>query len=172
MKNADPKFVYLQQQARVLGLEAITMADTDVLPYDYAAYGRAVEHYLGDARTSAAAKSMTGLDFDAALRAAQQFREAGAHADAAEQHPAGDFARQNQILRQAEEDLLSAQGLPGRPWYRHTIYAPGEHTGYAAVVIPGVNEAIEAGDSARATAQLSVLTHALQRAAETLQQMP
>ncbi len=172
VKNADPKFVYLQQQARVLGLEAITMADADVLPYDYAAYGRAVERYLGDARTRAADKNLTGLDFDAALRAAQQFREAGARADAAEQNPTGDFARQNQILRQAEEDLLSAKGLPGRPWYRHTVYAPGEHTGYAAVVIPGVNEAIDASDSARAAQQLTILTQALKRAAATLQQMP
>jgi N-acetylated-alpha-linked acidic dipeptidase len=172
VKNADPKFVYLQQQARVLGLEAITMADADVLPYDYAAYGRAVERYLGDARTRAADKNMNGLDFDAALRAAQQFRDAGTHADAAEQNPTGDFARQNQILRQAEEDLLSAKGLPGRPWYRHTVYAPGEYTGYAAVVIPGVNEAIDANDSARAAAQLAALTRALQRAAATLQQMP
>ena len=40
-------------------------------------------------------------------------------------------------------------GLPNRPWYRHTIYAPGEYTGYSAVVIPGVNEAIDAKDAAR-----------------------
>ena len=51
-------------------------------------------------------------------------------------------------LRQAETDLLSPHGLPNRPWYKHTIYAPGEFTGYSAVVIPGVNEAIDAKDAA------------------------
>jgi len=35
-------------------------------------------------------------------------------------------------------------------------------------VIPGVNEAIEAKDAARARQQLDVLTEALNRAAETL----
>ena len=44
--------------------------------------------------------------------------------------------------------MLSPAGLPNRPWYKHTIYAPGEYTGYAAVVIPGVNEAIDAKDAA------------------------
>ena len=31
-QNADPHFLYLQQMARVLGLEALRMADADVLP--------------------------------------------------------------------------------------------------------------------------------------------
>jgi len=59
--------------------------------------------------------------------------------------------------------------LPNRPWFRHAIYAPGEYTGYAAVVIPGVNEAIDANDAQRANAQLTVLTEALNRAAAVLE---
>ena len=39
--NADPTFVYEQQMARVFGLEALHMADTDVLPYDYVTYATA-----------------------------------------------------------------------------------------------------------------------------------
>ena len=68
----------------------------------------------------------------------------------------------------AETALISPAGLPNRPWYRHTIYAPGEYTGYAAVVIPGVTEAIEAKDANRTRQQLEVLADALNRAAETL----
>ena len=60
-------------------------------------------------------------------------------------------------------------GLPKRPWYKHTIYAPGEFTGYAAVVIPGVNEAIEAPDAARAQSQLAVLAEALDRSSAVLE---
>ena len=66
----------------------------------------------------------------------------------------------------------STRGLPDRPWFKHTVYAPGEYTGYAAVVIPGVNEAIDAKDPARAADQLEALTHALDRAAATLNKMP
>ena len=74
----------------------------------------------------------------------------------------------NLALRQTETALLTDAGLPGRPWYRHTIYAPGEFTGYSAVVIPGVNEAIDAKNAALAAQQLEVLTQALDRAANTL----
>jgi N-acetylated-alpha-linked acidic dipeptidase len=68
-----------------------------------------------------------------------------------------------------EEDFLSEPGLPNRPWFKHTIYAPGEYTGYAAVVIPGVNEAIDAKDLSRAQSQMSVLVGAINRAASTLE---
>jgi N-acetylated-alpha-linked acidic dipeptidase len=71
-------------------------------------------------------------------------------------------------LRNTESALLSPAGLPDRPWYRHTIFAPGEFTGYSAVVIPGVNEAIDAKDWKRAAQQLAVLAEALDRAAQTL----
>jgi N-acetylated-alpha-linked acidic dipeptidase len=65
--------------------------------------------------------------------------------------------------------LLVPQGLPHRKWYRHAIYAPGEYTGYAAVVIPGVNEALDKGDGEQLRQQLSVLAAALDRAAKTLE---
>ena len=38
-------------------------------------------------------------------------------------------------------------GLPGRPWYRHRIYAPGMYTGYEAKTLPGIREAVEAGNT-------------------------
>jgi N-acetylated-alpha-linked acidic dipeptidase len=86
--------------------------------------------------------------------------------------PGSNAAKINTALRQAETALISPAGLPGRPWYRHTIYAPGEYTGYAAVVIPGVNEAIEAKDANRTRQQLEVLAGALNHAAQTLNAVP
>jgi N-acetylated-alpha-linked acidic dipeptidase len=46
-------------------------------------------------------------------------------------------------LQGLEQALTSDEGLPGRPWYRHLIYAPGLFTGYGAKTLPGVREAIE-----------------------------
>jgi N-acetylated-alpha-linked acidic dipeptidase len=82
--------------------------------------------------------------------------------------PPNNAAGLNRALGSAEHALLIPEGLPRRPWYKHSIYAPGEFTGYAAVVIPGVNDAIEANDPARAQAQLGVLAQALDRAAAAL----
>jgi N-acetylated-alpha-linked acidic dipeptidase len=43
------------------------------------------------------------------------------------------------------------------------------HTGYAAVVIPGVNEAIERHDLAETNQELAALASALNRATQALQ---
>lgn len=49
----------------------------------------------------------------------------------------------NRLLYTSERLLTREQGLPGRPWYKHHIYAPGFYTGYGVKTIPGVREAIE-----------------------------
>ena len=49
----------------------------------------------------------------------------------------------NALLRGLEQTLLDPQGLPGRDWYRHLMYAPGLLTGYGVKTMPGVREAIE-----------------------------
>src|SRR5271170_5176384 len=167
-QNADPTFVYEQQQARVFGLEVLHMADADVLPYDYVTYGKEIEQYLDAAQKKASGASVS-LDFSAADTAAKRFTAAATAVKAKQDSPGGDEAALNAALRATEGDLLSPEGLPRRPWFKHTIYAPGEYTGYAAVVIPGVNEAIDAKDAQRGQSQLAVVTAALNRAAGTLE---
>jgi N-acetylated-alpha-linked acidic dipeptidase len=49
----------------------------------------------------------------------------------------------NQKLIQSERKLTTPEGLPGRPWYQHQVYAPGSYTGYGVKTIPAVREAIE-----------------------------
>ena len=109
------------------------------------------------------------LDLSAVSAAAKHFQEAGAKILAKQKNPPRDPVRLNQALLSAERALLVPEGLPHRPWFRHAIYAPGEYTGYAAVVIPGVNEALDKGDAERARQQLAVLTAALDRAARVLE---
>ncbi len=167
-QNADPTFAYEQQQASVFGLEVLNMADADVLPYDYVTYGHEIAEYLDAAKKKTADASMN-LDFGAADAAAKQFISAAEAVKQKQDDPSGDEDTLNAALRAAEEDLLSPEGLPNRPWYKHTIYAPGEYTGYAAVVIPGVNEAIDAKDATTAQSQLGVLAEALTRASATLE---
>ena len=176
IRNADPTFVFEQQQARVFGLEILHMADADVLPYNYRDYGHEVMEYVSAAQKRAAA-AMLSANFDAALKAAARFQAAGERvysrqmamsAGAGAVSPSGAKAL-DVALRGTEEALLNDAGLPKRPWFKHTVYAPGEFTGYAAVVIPGVNEGIDAEDAARTQGQLDALTAALNRAAAVLE---
>jgi N-acetylated-alpha-linked acidic dipeptidase len=167
-KFADPTFVYEQQQARVFGLEILHMADADVLPYDYQLYGKEIVGYLETAQKQATAKNLT-LDFAPAQAAANRFATAGTAIRATQSAPPSNPAALNQSLRAAEGALLNPEGLPKRSWYKHTIYAPGEFTGYAAVVIPGVTEGIEVPDAPRAQSQLAALAAALNRSAAILE---
>jgi len=168
--NADPTFVYEQQMARVFGLEALHMADADVLPYDYVTYARQIQAYLATAQGRAKDAGLN-LDFNAALAATNRFAAEAAMVMGKQLAGVGNPAVLNASLRAVEGDLLAPEGLPGRPWFRHTIFAPGEYTGYAAVVIPGVNEAIDARDATRAQAQMANVTAALVRATETLEEV-
>jgi N-acetylated-alpha-linked acidic dipeptidase len=89
---------------------------------------------------------------------AQAFDQAYARAGAAQD--AGAPARRerlNAALANLEVSLIDARGLPGRPWYRHMIYAPGALTGYGAKTLPGVREAIEARRWDEADAYIAVV---------------
>jgi N-acetylated-alpha-linked acidic dipeptidase len=172
-KFGDPDFVYEQEMARMFGMEVLRMSDVDVLPYDYETYGKEILAYIDAAQSKSKDRfghSRTEPDFSPALQAARHLQEAGAKILQKQRKLPGAPDRLNAALRQAERALLIPEGLPNRPWFRHAIYAPGQYTGYAAVVIPGVNEAIDRGDLNRTTQQIAVLAAALNRAAAVLQQ--
>jgi N-acetylated-alpha-linked acidic dipeptidase len=55
----------------------------------------------------------------------------------------GSLLEVNALLIQSERKLTTPEGLPGRFWYKHELYAPGTYTGYAAKAIPAVRENLE-----------------------------
>ena len=67
----------------------------------------------------------------------------------------------DQILIRTERALTREDGLPGRPWFTHQIYAPGFYTGYGVKTIPGVREAIEQRDWPLATTQIDLAADTL-----------
>jgi N-acetylated-alpha-linked acidic dipeptidase len=86
------------------------------------------------------------LNFAPLRNGLEQLTRGSEHYDRAVQKAAlsaKPLAAVNQKLTQAERALTLPDGLPGRPWFRHQIYAPGLYTGYGVKTIPGVREAIE-----------------------------
>jgi N-acetylated-alpha-linked acidic dipeptidase len=168
-KFADPDFKYEQEMARVYGMQVIRMADADVLPYNYEEYGKEIAAYVDAAKKKAETKfGSKAPDFAAAVSGAKALSDAGAQILAKQKSGEGNPASLNGTLLSAERALLIPEGLPNRPWFHHAIYAPGVYTGYAAVVIPGVTESIDAGDLERTRTQIAVLASALDRAAKVL----
>ena len=74
----------------------------------------------------------------------------------------------NAKIMQSERALLSDDGLPGRPWFKHQIYAPGFYTGYGVKTIPAVREAIEQGQWDVAEQQIAKVAKVLENEAAVI----
>jgi hypothetical protein len=81
--------------------------------------------------------------------------------------PSWALRRINRALMRQERLLTTRQGIPGRPWFRHQIYAPGINTGYAAQFLPGIRDALEAGDDATVRTYRDLLLDSLRRVTAT-----
>jgi N-acetylated-alpha-linked acidic dipeptidase len=176
-KYIDPHFAHSVLAAQVTGVALLRLADAEVLPFDYESYGKQILEYIGEIEQQASKASADGakkIDFAGLRAAADAFTKAGADVRArgesmlSSSATATDLAALNHRLMMAERDLIEPAGLPDRPWYRHVIYAPGLYTGYGVKTIPGVREAVDAGNYARAAEQAQIVIRALQRATRTL----
>lgn len=74
----------------------------------------------------------------------------------------------NSKYKYLERQFLHAEGLDGRPWFKHVIFAPGLWTGYAGAVFPGLVEAIEAKDYGNAARWVGIIEGSVFKAAGSL----
>ena len=113
-------------------------------------------------KTQEATMEVPYIDFSPLLNALSHFEKAVAHAELAKKTT--DAKKQNEInikLYTAEQQLLTDAGLPRRPWYKHSLYAPGFYTGYGVKTVPGVREAIEQKNWTEATEQIGSVAKAI-----------
>ena len=104
-------------------------------------------------------------------RSSEQYEKALAHA--MEGDGAGlarlSLPTVNTQLIAVERTLILPDGLPGRPWYRNQIYAPGLYTGYGVKTLPGVRESIEEKQWKLAEEQAIRVGKVLENAGEKIQ---
>jgi N-acetylated-alpha-linked acidic dipeptidase len=100
---------------------------------------------------------------DAIARASAEYRKAleKATANGSAALAKASLAEVNEALRESEQKLTLEQGLPGRPWFKHFVDAPGQYTGYEAKTLPAVREAIEQKQWKDADAQIVVTAKVL-----------
>ncbi len=162
VRFADPQFKYHAAQARVATAMMMRIANADVLPYDYAEFGRTMKQYVAPVDNAAAGKGWTlnTAPLSAAIAAMETSGSAfNATRDSVlSATPAkGATTRANAALLQVERALTRPEGLRTRPWYRNLIYVADENNGYSNMVFPSVNEAIRAGDQGLAQRELNDL---------------
>ena len=162
----DPGYYYHAAMSRYWAVAALRLSECDYVPLNYTNYAREVQIYLNEAAKSARDNKVE-VDLTPALNAAAAWEQSSRTAleRAKRAAASGDIARVARIhsaLMRVERALLDPEGLQGRPWFKHLIYAP--RPTYKALVLPGLTEAIEAKDRGRALAEAARLTHALNRA--------
>jgi N-acetylated-alpha-linked acidic dipeptidase len=171
LKFGDPGFRYHAAMARLWGIMVLRLANADVVPLDYTAYAGRLAEFIDAVTAETAARDRGALAplAPAADRFAEAARAMASRVERTLSPRSVDPAAAEAIdraLMAAEAALIDRDGLPGRPWYRHLIYAPKPT--YAAEVLPGVAEAAAAGDRDRLREQVRRLAAALDRAAAVL----
>jgi len=101
---------------------------------------------------------------DAVNRAAAEYRKAldKAVANGGASLASASIAGINQALMESEHKLTLEQGLPGRPWFKHFVDAPGQYTGYEAKTLPAVREPIEQKQWSDVEAQIATTARVLE----------
>ena len=99
-------------------------------------------------------------------KSAEAYKSAYEQASAKADFGKASAATLNLLLAQNEQQLTREEGLPGRPWFKHEIYAPGQYTGYEAKTLPAVREALELKRWKQAEEAIVVVSKVLQGEAE------
>jgi N-acetylated-alpha-linked acidic dipeptidase len=156
----DPGFRYHILMAQLWGTMALRLANAEILPLDFDTYAASIREFIGELGTIEGVEGKIDIQ-DLVFRTQSMRREARRFNHRAERALARGAlepetaAAVNDKLMQVELNWLNPAGIPGRPWFKHTLYAP-RYT-YAAMVFPGITEAAEQGDWMRAREQAEIV---------------
>jgi len=173
---ADTDFAYGKALAQVDSTIDMRLADAPVLPFEFGRFAATVGRYLDEieklpnqrrrpdlskVRAEVTQLTKTSAAFDSAYgKASAKLSSANAQ----------KLSAVDQLLYRSERDLTLDPGLPGRPWFRHRIYAPGKYTGYAVKTLPGIREAVEAGNPDEADQQAKQVAQVLRTLNDQIEQ--
>jgi N-acetylated-alpha-linked acidic dipeptidase len=166
----DPGWFHHQQIAQLWGLTALRLATSEIVPFNATNYTNKIKSYLTNLESLL--QETTGSEFETYKRKINldHLQDAIHHLTKYAKlldSKANDLVRQRvqrkcylggmvcfsttrtrEIERVNQEYLefergFVGKGLPGRPVYKHVVYAPGTWEGYAGLTFPSIREAIE-----------------------------
>ncbi len=188
-KFCDPEFLSHATAARLYTLIVMRAAAADVVPLTFTPYGLALREHVDElrrmkartVRKSADPKPGATIEFTGLhdlVEAVRSFQDQAEQLDRATQKAASSgggtetLAKLNDALAKVERAFLLADGLPGRPWFKHAVYAPGLTTGYASWPLPAIREGLEDEKTpdAKLAAQVARTVERIKKAAAALEE--
>ncbi|KAM8976157.1 N-acetylated-alpha-linked acidic dipeptidase 2 isoform 2-T2 [Pelodytes ibericus] len=183
----DPTFKKQLAVAQIRGSLVYEIADSPIIPFNVQDYGEELKKYADNieklAKKNEAKMLPYNVAFEPLFSAIQNFTNAanGLHhrLETVDQNDPLAVRILNDQLMFAERAFIDPLGLPGRPFYRHVIFAPSSHNKYAGESFPGIYDAlfdIENKENQRQAweevkRQISIATFTVQAAAETLKEV-
>lgn len=193
-KFGDPDFIYHETIAKVWALVAARLVETPVLQLNATRYAAGLSRYVESVKSSAKATLFTSPSdediFSALDAAVDRFTFAatiqdGTAAALLQQLYDNDIPwwkfweklqlyyairRVNTKYKFLERKFLYAEGLDGRPWFKHVVFAPGKWTGYAGATFPGIVEAMEERDEEGARKWIGIAAGVVEAASDWLEE--
>jgi len=162
----DPGYRYHTLMTKLWGVTALRLANAGILPFDFAVYGQNIRAFVDD--LNAQTKLENHMDLKPLSKRIDEFESAGKELNSTVSRALRDgrvdpkaAAAVNARIMQVERNWLHTEGIPGRPWFKHILYA-ARYT-YAHLELPGMTEAAEAGNWALAKEQAAILEKALEK---------
>lgn len=168
---SDGNFEYGRTLTQAAGTLTLRLADSHILPFNFTNQAETIGSYLDELSGQPRPAPRETVDLQPLRQAIDRLRMVADGYDRALRQATltGRFPAEssrelrelNRLLYQSERRLLSAAGLPRRPWFRHQIYAPGFYTGYGVKTLPGLREALEQQNWNEAQAQAKVIAQTI-----------
>ncbi|HXU09773.1 MAG TPA: M28 family metallopeptidase [Blastocatellia bacterium] len=170
-KVGDPGYRYHTLMSKLWGVLALRLANSEVLPLDFAFYADNIRQFVAALQKNKEAGKH--FDFRPLLARVADFESAGRGLNQAIERRIATGAldhessqRINRAIKQVESNWLNPDGIPGRAWFKHILYA-ARYT-YAHLELPGLTEAIERADWKATAEQGKILEDALTKNAALL----
>jgi N-acetylated-alpha-linked acidic dipeptidase len=171
----DSGYKYHATMSALWGVTALRLAQADILPFDFAFYGRTLNSFIDEIKKNPRYDA-NKINLDNLQKSASAFEAAGKNAKtlldrkvaSAEVDPQ-TVERFNQSILKVESNWLNPHGIPGRPWFKHLLYC-ARYT-YAHLELPGLTEAVESQKWDEAQRQSEILAKAIDTNTALLQQM-
>jgi N-acetylated-alpha-linked acidic dipeptidase len=173
----DPSYKTHRAGAQLVGVILARLANSDVLPLDYTAFGTELSTLVSQLDSGIARKQWTATVSTQPLKDALDRFTAVARAfntarDTILRRPESVDSlraqRVNHALMQVERRLTRPEGLVTRPWFRSLQFAADVDNGYATMAFPTVNEAIRYADAETANRELADLVTRIDQARAAL----
>lgn len=173
----DPGFHHHVAVAKVWGLAALRLADDTVLPFDYTNYWSQLQKDVMELKATLEEQGAAGnVTLEPITRATSAFGAAAASINKEVEDLKGSSCGKanrrpdelNDRLMLTERAFVAPAGIPGRPWFRHLVYAPPADNGYGTLVFPAIRDALSAAAELRGANKWQAVQHEVHQVARAI----